>query len=133
MSKRYQNAGIVVLFLAILAGALAGSPRTYIGISAECEDGLDNDGDLDIDFGDQQCYEYPYSDGNGESTTPFNERYTSTWYVSLFEWHLENAPPGFEENIICTALGFQYYNADDAEAASMWVDQNGVDCSPYTP
>lgn len=133
MSKRYQNAGIVVLFLAILAGALAGSPRTYIGISAECEDGLDNDGDNDIDFGDSECYEYPYADGNGESNTPNSERYASTYYVSLFDWHLQNSPPGFEEEVVCTALAFGYYNGDDSEAASIWVDSNNIDCTPYQP
>ena len=133
MQKRYQNAGIVFLFVAILAGALTGSARTYVGIHAECEDGLDNDGDLDVDFGDQQCFEYPYADGNAESDTPMNERYTSNNYVSLFDWHLQNAPLGTEAEVVCVALGFGYYNSQDVQSASAWVDQNGVDCSPYTP
>lgn len=121
------------MFLAILAGALTGKGVVTVGISAECEDGLDNDADLDIDIGDQQCFEYPYADGNGESDTPMNERYVSTNYVSLFEWHLQNSPQGAEDSIICTALGFGYYQPDDVEAASAWVDANGVDCTPYLP
>lgn len=121
------------MFLAILAGALTGKGLVTIGINAECEDGLDNDGDQDIDIADQQCFEYPYADGNGESDTPVNERYTGSNYVSLFDWHLANAPAGSEASIICTALGFGYYNADDVQSASDWVDANGVDCSPYQP
>ena len=53
--------------------------------------------------------------------------------MSLFDWHLANAPAGSEASIICTALGFGYYNADDVQSASAWVDANGVDCSPYLP
>lgn len=121
------------MFLAILAGALTGKGVLTVGINAECEDALDNDGDQDIDIGDQQCFEYPYADGNGESDTPMNQRYASTNYVSLFEWHLQNSPAGSEDSVICSALGFGYYQPDDVEAASAWVDSNGVDCSPYQP
>ena len=133
MASNKRSMGIVFLFLAILAGAFAGSLPQYVGINPECEDGLDNDGDLDVDIGDQQCLEYPYADGNGESDTPMNQRYTSNNYVSLFDWHLQNAPPGAEGAIICTSLGFGYYNADDVQSASAWVDQTGTDCSPYLP
>lgn len=119
--------------MAILAGALTGKGVVTIGIHADCQDGLDNDGDQDVDFGDNECYQYPYSDGAGESPTPMSERYQSNNYVSLFDWHLENAPPGLEPDVVCVALAFGYYNDVDAQKASQWVDENGVDCTPYQP
>jgi hypothetical protein len=112
MEKKYQQGAIVFLFLGILAGAFAGSlPKTY-----------------------GSCFNYPFEDGNGETDTPLNERYTGENYLSLFEYHLNYASsPQEAEGAICSALGFGTYNSEDASTASAWVDSNNVDCSPYLP
>ena len=134
MSKKYQSAGILALFLVLIAGAFTGSlPETY-GYSTECTDDMDNDLDGFIDVADESCFQYPFEDGNGETDTPLNERYTGENYLSLFEYHLNYASsPSEAEAAICSALGFGYYNSEDAQTASSWVDSNNVDCSPYLP
>lgn len=134
-ASTYQSFAIVSLFLVIIAASFGGSPAADITIHAECEDGIDNDGDFNVDIGDQDCFEYPYSDGNGEFNTPGYERYTSSKaYPSLFEYHLANSTPGpQQEAVVCSGLGFGVYNSEDAQAASDWVNSNNVNCQNYLP
>lgn len=134
-ASTYQSFAIVSLFLVIIAAAFGGSPAADMSIHQECEDGIDNNGNFDIDIGDIGCFEYPYADGNGEDPTPMNERYTrNVPYPSLFDYHIENTTPGpQEEAVVCSALGFGLYNSEDSQSASEFVATNGIDCSPYIP
>ena len=133
MSKVYQSGAIVAIFLLLIASAFSGSGQTVIGIHEECKDGIDNDGDSDIDIGDNECFFYPYEDGNAEDPTPVNERYTANNYVSLFDYHLENSPPGVDESTICFALATNAYNESDEAKANAWVNENEVDCAGQGP
>ena len=62
-----------------------------MGIHVECSDGIDNDGDLAVDANDQDCTNYPFADGNGESPTPLGERYTSDggYTMSAYDYWFE--------------------------------------------
>jgi len=129
MSKVYQSGAIVAIFLLLIASAFSGSGQTAIGIHEECEDAMDNDLDGDIDFADSECFFYPFEDGNAENPTPIDQRYTGSLYVSLFDWHLEQTPPGLESGTICFGLDSDAYNDDDESKAMNWVNENNVDCS----
>ena len=126
---------IVFLFLGIIASAFGGSVSSGVTIHQECEDGIDNNGNFDIDIGDLGCFEYPYSDGNGEDETPIEDRYKSnTPYPSLLNYHIDNTTPGPEEEaVICSALAFGLYDPEDSQSASEYIAANGYDCSPYMP
>lgn len=133
MAREYQSYAIVVLFLGIIAAAFTGSGIQYIGIHAECEDGIDNNQNGFIDIGDDGCFEYPYQDGAGEDITDPASRYQGNNYVSLFDYHLQISQPGQDEAVICTALGFGFYLPEDQQKAEQWINENAVDCSPYLP
>lgn len=97
MSQAFNAAAVFVLL--ITAGALVGTAQP-IGVHPECLDDIDNDGDavfgnpeggVDINgapngpavsplmlYPDRSCVEYPFADGNGESFTPPEERFTSS-------------------------------------------------------
>ena len=80
MRKGASFATFVILLL--LAMSVRGT--NSIGIHPECKDGIDND-DIDnpskIDYGDDDCFAYPYADGNGESFTPEQDRRTGDKYL----------------------------------------------------
>lgn len=107
----YRASVLVALFLGIIASSFAGD-LSEIGYSQECTDGIDNDGDQNaidggIDATDPSCFEYPFSDGNGETTTPLIERYTSNRdYPSYFHYHRDFGGPA----IVCDAYGNGYYD-----------------------
>ena len=126
---------IVLLFLGIIASAFNGSVSSGVTIHQDCQDGIDNNGDFNIDIGDIGCFEYPYSDGNGEDPTPIEDRYTkNVEYPSLFDYHIQNTTPGGqEEAVVCTALGFGLYSPEDEQSANEWAFNNGFDCSSYMP
>jgi hypothetical protein len=133
MSKKYQSGAIIAVFLLLIASAFAGSGPRFVGIHEECIDGIDNEGDGDIDVYDNECYFYPFEDGNGEEDTPVNQRYTENRYVSLFDYHLQYAPPGSEEATVCFALSVQLYDESDEQKAQNWVDENQVNCDGQGP
>ena len=90
----------IAIFLTVAVNAIIGG--TYIGIHAECQDGIDNDNDNGmIDVHDPDCASYPYADGNGESPTPIVDRYTEdsnpqtldTYRIWAIDWVLENWTP----------------------------------------
>ena len=113
MASNKKSMGIVLLFLGILAAAFAGSPPQYIGIHADCEDGVDNNDNGFIDIGDEGCLQYPYEDGAGEDFTDPALMYQGNNYVSLFDYHLQISQPGQDEAVICTASAFGFYLPDD--------------------
>jgi hypothetical protein len=82
------GAAILMLFLAM---ALVGQTPT-IGIHEECLDAIDNDSDGNVDGEDMDCYEYPFEDGNGETQTPIEARFTSNYdyEMSIHDYHFNN-------------------------------------------
>jgi len=74
--NKNQGFGLTALFLITMAYALTGAAAP-VGIHVECADAIDNDGDMAVDAEDQECINYPFADGNGESPTPMGDRYSS--------------------------------------------------------
>lgn len=74
--NKNQGFGLTALFLIVMAYALTGAAAP-VGIHVECMDTIDNDGDGGIDADDTECLQYPFADGNGESPTPVEDRFTS--------------------------------------------------------
>jgi phosphatidylserine decarboxylase len=128
-----RNGLIVTIMLLLVATAFTGTALKTIEINSDCQDGFDNDGDDQIDIEDDPCFEYPYADGNGEEETPLNQRYTSSNYVSLFDYHIENAPLGAEVPMICFAFETNMYNEEDQQKATNWFIENDVDCTGQGP
>jgi hypothetical protein len=123
-----------IILAVIMGNALAGA--TTIGYHAECIDGIDNNGDGLADGQDQECTEYPFEDGNGESHTPPEERSTSSdEYSSWFEYHRDYMTGSQLEGTVCFNIQSQPggYDADDLEAAQEWVAQNGLNCESGGP
>jgi len=131
--RKYQTMGIVFLFLGILATAFTGGVPKYVQIHDDCLDTMDNDLDGRIDVEDDSCYMYPYADGNGESETLLEDQYTKSRYVSLFDYHLENAIPGDEEQMVCVALAIELYGEEDQQKAIKWIAENNVNCEGSGP
>ena len=79
-NKTWQTTTLMFIILVVIGGAIAGSvmEKTYILINDECLDEIDNnnDGDEDI-YEDLGCSTYPYEDGDGETPTPFSNRWQS--------------------------------------------------------
>lgn len=125
----YRASVLIALFLGIIASSFAGD-LSEIGYSQECIDSIDNDGDqfaIDggIDSGDLSCFEYPFSDGNGETDTPLNERYTSNRdYPSYFHYHRDYG--GFY--VVCEAYGNGWYDQlpEQIAEANIWLDSQGL-------
>lgn len=73
--KFVQPLLLIIVFL-IAGAAFTGvvqesTQESYVQINQECIDQVDNDGNGDIDFIEEEdCRFYPYSNGNGESLTP---------------------------------------------------------------
>ena len=74
--KFVQPLLLIIVFL-IAGAAFTGVVQdsitpSYIQINDECfNDGIDNDGNGDLDFIEEEdCRFFPYSNGNGESSTP---------------------------------------------------------------
>ena len=93
-NKKMASGFLVALFIAF---AFTGSVKAQpIGIHEECQDGIDNDGEGDIDENDFHCMEYPFADGAGESPTTMGESgkaFSSDSYeMTLFEYHEDNTP-----------------------------------------
>lgn len=65
--------GAIILFIVVgvLGINLTGSDDTFEDRwNSECLDNLDNDSNGDVDSqSDPECQDYPYSDGNGETST----------------------------------------------------------------
>ena len=136
MKKATRNGmAIAGLILAVIMGnALAGIG--VIGYHAECIDAIDNDGDGQTDGMDIQCTNYPYSDGNGESETPMEQRSTSSdSYASLFEYHETYMDPLSDHQVdsICFYSQTQGYDSTDQQKADEWTIENAVNCQMSGP
>jgi hypothetical protein len=136
MEKKYKAAGIG-FFLALLLSVAFTGGSGEIWYSYECINGLDDDGDLNaidggIDVEDAACFSYPFNDGNGESVTPANERYTSSnEYASLFAYHRDYG----SFNTVCSAYGQGYYDLfpEQKAEADIWLNEQGLprfNCPP---
>lgn len=78
-NSRFAVTAGLFLFFAVAVNALIGTPVTQI--HEDCLDGIDNDTDGTIDFGDIDCQTYPYADGNGEEFTPEQDRMNEEAYI----------------------------------------------------
>lgn len=77
-----KKAGSFGTFLILLFVAISIKGSNSVGIHPDCTDGQDNDGDGSIDHHDDDCFAYPYADGNGESFTEPQDRRTGDNYLS---------------------------------------------------
>lgn len=94
--KSYQGPVFALIIFLIVGSALAGTPgaepeTNYIEINQEChqwkpqgEIDEDNDGTVDIRE-DPECLNFPYENGNGESTTPVNSYDVNLDYQPYFD------------------------------------------------
>lgn len=82
-----RGKALVAIFLGLLAVAFTGTDTPGIGFSKECIDGIDNDADGFVDHADNDCRDYPYADGNGESYTQIGSDYQGEYYeYSMFDY-----------------------------------------------
>ena len=113
----------------MLANALAGTTFGIVGIDSQCLDGLDNDADTFTDIQDNECFNYPYEDGNGETLTEPGDQFNARNYVSLFEYHRDNSgtdPQIILENVCFAAtLGLYDDVGNDLDAAGIYIQENG--------
>ena len=122
------------LLLAMLLGnSLVGI--NPIGYHADCIDNVDNDQDGYVDGEDPECNDYPYSDGNGEDTTPMEQRSSAESYKSFFEYHRDYMEPLSEQQIsvICFLVQTGTYTDSDGEKANNWSIENDIDCQSGGP
>ena len=126
--KANQAAFALLIVGLVLATALTGIKP--IGYHEECVNGLDDDTDTWIDGFDASCYYYPFEDGNGESDTLPEDRYTGSNYASLFEYHRDytGADPAITADAICQAIDENLYSQSDFESAIQWIAENGFTC-----
>jgi hypothetical protein len=136
VEKRYKAVGIGFILALLLATSFTGGSG-LIGYKWECINGIDDDGDQNsinggTDGNDFSCFEYPFNDGNGETDTPLNERYTSNNdYSSLFGYHRDYGGVG----IVCDAYGAGYYDQlpEQKAEANIFLDESGFprfNCPP---
>jgi hypothetical protein len=111
--NKNQGFGLTALFLITMAYALTGAAAP-VGIHVECADAIDNDGDLGVDADDQECINYPFADGNGESPTPMGERYTADggYTMSAYDYWFE-------------ALNAGTYSGDPCVLSFDWMPGEG--------
>ncbi len=127
--KAKQTALALLLIGLIGATALVGiSPISY---HEECMNGLDDDSDNAADGLDNQCFYYPFEDGNAENPTPLEERYGSSNYESLFEYHRDftGNDLAITADLICLAQDEEIYDEKDYFAAAQWITDNQFTCS----
>lgn len=126
-------AGFALLLFAIAMGAaFQGAPS--IGYAEECTNGVDDDADTYADGLDDDCFNYPFKDGNGESHTPVADRYNGAGYLSLFEYHRDyTGTPEETANAVCFAGATGMYSPQDDSAAQAWIQANGVNCQGSGP
>ena len=120
---------ILAVFVAV---AFTGTAQDVVGIHAESEDAIDNDGDADIDAFDDQCWQYPFADGGAEyGTTPYpnGKMWSSDSYsMTLHEWRVQQiqlnpALAGVMTHDYCNAATY------NAEYSQVSIDTNGEDNS----
>lgn len=118
--------GFILALMVAVAFTGAGTPAP-IGIKSDCMDGIDNDGDGDIDDTDDQCWEYPFADGGGESQTTSGvggKMFSSGSYeMSVFDWHNDVAPQNFNLG------GIACFGSNEALYQQIESNSNGEDPS----
>ena len=121
--NKNQGFGLTALFLIVMAFALTGA-ASPVGIHVECMDGIDNDADTGIDVEDQECIDYPFADGNGESPTPPNERFTSdSGYTSTaYDWWYQELVDGRYTGDPCL-LNAGAWNAPGNDGSGVQYDE----------
>ena len=130
--KPYQGPVFALIIFLLVGAALAGttsepeSPQ-YIGINEECADfqgaDEDNDGMADL-VEDNDCTNYPYSNGNGESNTFPNTVDYNLNYQPLFDLTVD-----YVRNIIDKGCNNQLNGCLGTNFANevqfyCWFDQN---------
>jgi len=133
-----KTAGGFILALMVAVAFTGAEAAAPIGIKAECQDGIDQDNDGDIDDMDSNCWEYPFADGGGEYATTFgptgkgfnsDEGYT----MSVWDWQNQVAPHMFIGGSSC----FQdaLYMSIDANSngedpsLSQYLEYEGINCN----
>ena len=121
--KTYQASAAAFLLLLILATAFTGKPAP-IGIHQECIDQIDNDLDGGVDSEDQDCLDYPFADGNGETNTPIEQRFTSsTGYVSTaYDYWFEQLVDGFYKDDPCMLNAGSWYGPGNDGSGTQYDD-----------
>jgi hypothetical protein len=111
MASKKVSIGLVFVVLFALSAVVG---NNSIGIHPECKDGIDNDldsppGQSNIDYTDDDCFAYPYADGNGESFTPEQDRRNSDRYLdgnAYYYWQGYAIDNGINWDFaICPSLG----------------------------
>lgn len=135
MTMKRNSAAVAGIILAVLLGnALTGFAP--VGYHADCIDGIDNDGDGMTDADDMECSEYPYSDGNGEETTPQESRSydgTATGFESLPDYIVLGNDPMMVQDNLCIGLAFGYFNEPDLQDAMGYQVSMDFNCDSGGP
>jgi hypothetical protein len=125
--RAYQTAGLVALFLGVMASAFTGTQITLVKLNPDCLDGIDNNGNGFSDFNDPQCQQYPFEDGNAESGTLVQDRWQGEGYIlSIFEVNLQYGTQSTQETCDGWVNGADGYYYD-----LQYVESGGKDTS-YT-
>ncbi len=135
--KTTKNAAIAASILLAVAMGAALTGIVPVKYHQDCIDGIDDDGNGDIDGEDPDCAEYPYADGNGEENTPNPQRTydgVSTSYESLSGYYIEHSTlTSTIETNICFALSANLLNQPDLVIAQDYVADNTVNCGIVGP
>ena len=119
--NKNQGFGLTALFLIVVAYAFTGAAAP-VGIHAECMDTIDNDGDASIDVEDQDCIDYPFADGNGESPTPINDRFGAPeGYISTaYDWWYQELVAGTYKDDPCLVNAGAWYGPNNDGSGSQY-------------
>jgi hypothetical protein len=112
--NKNQGFGLTALFLITMAYALTGASAP-VGIHVECADAIDNDGDLAVDADDQECIDYPFADGNGESFTPIDDRFTADggYTMSAYDYWYDALVGGTYTGDPCMLMAGSWYGPNN--------------------
>lgn len=106
-----------------MAYALTGA-ASPVGIHAECSDIIDNDGDLFVDAEDQDCIDYPFADGNGESYTPIDDRFNADggYTMTAYDYWFDALVAGTYTGDPCNLNSSSWYGPNNDGSGAQYDD-----------